>query len=148
MADETVAFQGWNASGVGWGEDPWGESLASLPTGTGVVGAVAVAADANVSVTGVSASAFVNAVAVTAGANVAVTGVQAQALLGPVLVWAVIDDNQTPNWQNVDDSQAAGWSVISGSGQVPNWQGVDDSQTAGWAVVSDGNTVVWTQITT
>ncbi len=36
-----------------------------------------------------------------------------------------IDDNQTPNWQNVDDAQSGNW-----------------------VVVNDGNTVVWTQVLT
>jgi hypothetical protein len=156
VADETVAFQGWNASGVGWGEDPWGESLADLPTGTGQVGSVIVTADAPVPVTGVSASAFVGtvtttagadipvtgveatgalgtvvvsgaatvalagvfasgevgSVATTAGANVLVLGVSAAAVLTPVLVWAVVDDSQIPNWQNVDDGNTVVWTQV------------------------------------
>ncbi|MFZ9777837.1 MAG: hypothetical protein ACO3CI_05860, partial [Schleiferiaceae bacterium] len=69
MTDAVVAFQGWNASGVGWGDDPWGESLAALPTGTGQVGSVTIAADANVSLTGVFATGEVGTVTVTAGAD-------------------------------------------------------------------------------
>ena len=45
MADVVVAFQGWNASGVGWGEQPWGEGVLDIQA-TGAVGSVDVTADA------------------------------------------------------------------------------------------------------
>jgi len=86
VADATVGFQGWGASGVGWGEDPWGQSLASLPTGTGQVGSVTVLLDASVSVTGLSANASVGSVTVTGSANVSPSGVSATASVGSVSV--------------------------------------------------------------
>ena len=55
MAGVIVAFDGWNASGVGWGEQGWGEGVSNL-TATGFVGTVSVAASTLIPVTGVSAS--------------------------------------------------------------------------------------------
>ncbi|MGA0172008.1 MAG: hypothetical protein ACO3NL_00005, partial [Phycisphaerales bacterium] len=55
MADVTVAFEGWNSSTQGWGEAGWGQDV-PLAGATGQVGSVSITADANVSVTGVSAT--------------------------------------------------------------------------------------------
>jgi hypothetical protein len=53
-------------------------------------------------------------------ANVYPTGVQLTISIGGVLVWAVIDDSQNPNWQNIVNAQGSGWVVINDS-QVPGW---------------------------
>ena len=53
-------------------------------------------------------------------ANVYPTGVQLYVYIGGVLVWAVIDDSQTPNWQNISTTQAPGWTVVVDT-QVPGW---------------------------
>ena len=126
MADTAVAFQGWNASGVGWGEDPWGESLADLPTGTGEVGSVTVTGTSVTTVTGLQATGQVGSVMVEEGTDVSVTGVQATGQVGSVriVIWSLVDDNQTPSWQNVNSTQSPGW-----------------------VVVNDANTATWTQIT-
>ena len=76
MADVIVAFQGWNSSTQGWGEGAWGENIA-VPGAVTAVGSVTVTADANVSVTGLSATSSTNDVSVTADANVSVTGLSA-----------------------------------------------------------------------
>ena len=55
MAGVIVAFDGWNASGVGWGEQGWGEGVGNL-TATGAVGNVTVTI--LVEVTGVVAKAI------------------------------------------------------------------------------------------
>ena len=55
MAGVIVAFDGWNASGVGWGEQGWGEGVGNL-TATGAVGTVVVAAESIVPVTGLQAT--------------------------------------------------------------------------------------------
>lgn len=52
--------------------------------------------------------------------NVPVTGVQLYVAIGGTLVWAQIDDTQSPNWQNVSNAQ------------IPGWQSVDDTQIPGW----------------
>ena len=88
MADVNVGFTGWGASGVTWGEDPWGQSAASLPVGTGQVGSVTVtgATSIAVTVTGLSATGQVGSVTVTGSANVTLTGVSATGNVGSVSV--------------------------------------------------------------
>lgn len=104
MANEAVAFQGWNASGVGWGNQPWGESLASLPTGTTAIGSVDVDASLDVSVTGLSVQALLNPATAEISVHINITGFQLQMDQNNALVWSVIDDSQDPNWQNVVSS--------------------------------------------
>lgn len=47
-------------------------------------------------------------------------GIQLYVNIGNVLIWAVIDDSQSANWQNISNVQGSGWTVI------------DDEQTPGW----------------
>ncbi len=49
---------------------------------------------------------------VTATINVSVTGIQLTVYIGGVLVWAVIDDSQDPNWQNINSAQTPGWNDL------------------------------------
>ncbi len=53
-------------------------------------------------------------------ANVYPTGVQLTINIGGALVWAVIDDSQNPNWQNIVNAQGSGWVVINDV-QSPGW---------------------------
>ena len=78
-----------------------------------------------VNVTGVSATGSIGTVTFQAAANVTLTGVQATGYITSVLVWGIIDANQTPNWVQVNDSQ-----------------------TVTWVQVNDGNTVTWVAIPT
>jgi hypothetical protein len=48
------------------------------------------------------------------------TGVQLTINIGGTLVWAVIDDSQNPNWQNIANTQGSGWVVINDV-QSPGW---------------------------
>lgn len=54
--------------------------------------------------------------------NVRPEGVQLIVGIGGAitLVWAVINDTQDPNWQNIDTAQTDGWVVIP-TPQTPNW---------------------------
>ena len=52
--------------------------------------------------------------------NVRPTGVQLYINIGGALVWAVIDDSQNPNWQNIVNAQGSGWTVINDV-QSPGW---------------------------
>jgi hypothetical protein len=45
-------------------------------------------------------------------ANVYPTGIQLYVYIGGALVWAVIDDSQTPNWQNISTTQTPGWTIL------------------------------------
>jgi hypothetical protein len=49
---------------------------------------------------------------VVATINVSVTGIQLNVYIGGVLVWAVIDDSQNPNWQNINSAQTPGWNDL------------------------------------
>lgn len=91
MTDAVVAFEGWDASGVGWGEQGWGQGVASMPTGTGAAGTVSVFLETPVSVTGVSATGYV----------------------GSVIVWVVIDPVQNPNWSGIVTPQNPNWTQIA-----------------------------------
>ena len=91
MADVTVVFQGWNSSNQGWGSGGWGEGL-PLAAGTSQLGSVTVSADAEVSVTGVSATGSVGSASATGTSVVSVTGVFAtggvgSASAGHFLLW-------------------------------------------------------------
>ena len=49
---------------------------------------------------------------VVATINVSVTGIQLNVYIGGVLVWAVIEDSQNPNWQNINSAQTPGWNDL------------------------------------
>jgi hypothetical protein len=55
----------------------------------------------------------------------ALTGNQALGTVGSVIAvyWAIIDDSQTPNWQNISNPQTPGWALINDT-QTPNWEEV------------------------
>jgi hypothetical protein len=73
---------------------------------------VVVSVGINVIVTGLQAVGTVSGVTIAANADVFVTGVSAQGQVGNVLVWGVVDDSQTPNWQNVGSSQSVTWTQV------------------------------------
>jgi hypothetical protein len=52
--------------------------------------------------------------------NARVTGIQLYVNIGTAVIWAVIDDSQTANWQNIVNTQGSGWTTV------------DDTQTPGW----------------
>jgi fibronectin-binding autotransporter adhesin len=45
-------------------------------------------------------------------------------LFSALYLWTLIDDSQTPNWQNVSNAQS------------PTWANIDDSQTPGWTPIN------------
>ena len=98
-------------------------------------------------VTGVSADGLVGTATAVGGSKVVLVGVQALGVVTTPLVWGIINDNQTPNWQPVNDSQSGVWADINDT-QTPSWQPVNDSQTGNWVQVVDGNTVTWVEIPT
>jgi hypothetical protein len=98
-------------------------------------------------VTGVSATGAVGTATAVGGSKVTLVGVQAAGIVATPLVWGLVDDSQTPNWQPVNDTQSGVWTTINDA-QTPNWQAVNDSQTGNWVQVVDGNTVVWVEIPT
>ena len=73
MADVIVPITGWGYST--WGTDGWDESPV-VPSATGAVGSVTVAASAVVSVSGVSGTAGLGSTSVTINQSVSVTGLR------------------------------------------------------------------------
>ena len=49
---------------------------------------------------------------VVATINASVTGIQLYVYIGGALVWGQIDDNQNPNWQNINSAQTPGWNDL------------------------------------
>jgi hypothetical protein len=52
-----------------------------------------------------------------------VTGVEAIGTIGTVLVWGEIDDNQSPNWQDITSIQDPLWGTVNDT-QDPDWQNI------------------------
>jgi hypothetical protein len=54
------------------------------------------------------------------------TGNQASGTVGSVVAvyWAIIDDNQVANWQNISNPQTPSWSLIDDE-QTPNWEDIE-----------------------
>jgi hypothetical protein len=63
------------------------------------------------------------------------------------LPWVIIDDDQTPNWGDINNLQSAGWASV-GSVQSPGWNAVSDTQNPGWDDVDDNQTPGWQNINT
>jgi hypothetical protein len=59
------------------------------------------------------ATGSVGTVLVDVGIDVNVTGVQGVGQVGSVLVWSIVNDSQTVNWQNVNDAQANVWTRVA-----------------------------------
>lgn len=57
-------------------------------------------------------------------------------------LWNPIDDNQTPSWQNVTDTQSPGWTPMTNV-QTASWQNVNDAQTPGWSTVPTPQNPDW-----
>jgi hypothetical protein len=62
-------------------------------------------------------------------------------------LWNPIDDTQVPNWQNINNSQAAGWQDIEDT-QSPSWQSINNTQSAGWQDIDDTQAPDWQDIKT
>ena len=52
-----------------------------------------------------------------------VTGVEAIGTIGTVLVCGEIDDNQSPNWQDITSIQDPLWGTVNDT-QDPDWQNI------------------------
>lgn len=61
------------------------------------------------------------------------------------LLWNPIPDDQTPDWTNVNNTQAVTWNAVSDN-QTANWQNVDNSQPDSWTDVNDAQTPGWDPI--
>lgn len=62
-------------------------------------------------------------------------------------LWNPIDDSQTPDWGNINNTQSAGWTQVNDT-QAPSWQNVDNSQAPGWTQIDDTQAPGWQDIKT
>jgi hypothetical protein len=134
---------------------------------TGSIGSVSTESTANVYPTGVEATsslgdvtfvlsiveivgsvtgtALLGTPVASADADVPVTGLQAQGYLGVVNIWGEIDDNQSPNWQDITSIQDPLWGTVNDA-QNPDWQGIADAQDPLWGTVNDTQDPDWQNI--
>jgi len=68
---------------------------------TSALGAVTVVSINNVFITGLAGTSALGSVATVCKANINITGLSATGFVSDVLVWGLIDDAQTPNWEKV-----------------------------------------------
>jgi hypothetical protein len=89
----------------GWGEGPVNTTFISGQVGTVIPGKVA-------DLTGVEARGLVGTFGVTHTNGL--SGVLLRGYVGNVsnYFWTTIDDNQNPDWHNVDDSNVVNWALI------------------------------------
>jgi hypothetical protein len=92
---------------------------------TTAVGSAIIITNSVIPVTGVSATGTAGNVFVKCGVTVDVTGVQATGYVNDnLLIWSLIDTNQTPDWTGISD------------GQTPNWTPVNDSDSVTWTQIA------------
>jgi hypothetical protein len=129
VAGVIVAFDGWNASGVGWGEQGWGEGVGNL-TATVAVGDVTVFAQttATVLVDGNAATAELGDEIIVATAIIVEDGVEGTGQIGTVSVAAEAPFAVTG---------------VSASGEICGGWGLDGFGELGWGgcvvVIGDAN---------
>jgi hypothetical protein len=106
--NEIVTAGGWGTGA--WGEFGWGIGNDYAPVIGGSVGSVSI--DHAHDVTGVQARGFVGTFGVIHINGL--LGVLAQGYAGNVsdYFWTTIDDNQIPDWHNINDSDTANWALI------------------------------------
>jgi len=110
-------------------------------------GGVTVRLGQTIDVTGFEITGSVGTVSVVAEANVLPLGVVATVAAGTVRIigWTIIDDDQTANWSQINDSQSPGWSTI-GDSQTPDWSQINDSQSPSWSTIDDSQTPDWQEV--
>tara|TARA_Y100000114_G_C11722742_1_gene309351 strand:+ start:121 stop:423 length:303 start_codon:yes stop_codon:yes gene_type:complete len=85
------------------GIDPNAEIVLTGASATGVVGTVSFILDQNLSPAGVSATGIINDVLVPVDISVFVTSLIGSSEITSSLVWGEIDQDQTPNWTEIKD---------------------------------------------
>jgi len=93
----------------------------------------------------VTGTALLGTPVASADANVSVTGLQAQGYVGLTTVWGEIDDNQSPNWQDITSTQDPLWGTVNDA-QNPDWQSIADAQDPLWGTVNDTQDPDWQDI--
>ena len=97
--------------------------IATGVAGTSALGSISLILNTNISVAGYSVTGNVGAVTFNAKANVLPNGVSATGEVGKFLIWSRIDENQTPNYTTITDTQSSSFSKIDET-QIPSWEEV------------------------
>ena len=87
-----------------------------VPTGqvgTSALGTATLITNNNLSVTLNTATGSLGTVTTDSEANVAVIGVESIGSVGSVLVWSLIDDTQTKNYANINQTQTPNWEEVA-----------------------------------
>ena len=80
---------------------------------TSALGTTTQRTENRISVSGFAITAGIGTVAIIAKANVTPTGLQINSAVGKILIWSIIDQNQTPNYANIDTTQNDNWKEIA-----------------------------------
>lgn len=91
------------------------------------------------------AASAIESISVIRAAHAYVEGIQLFVQIGDVLVWAVVDDSQSANWQNITNSQSVVWASIDDT-QSPSWSAVGTVQSANWTDIDDNQAPDWNNI--
>lgn len=81
--------------------------------GTSALGTISLVTNNNISVTLGTATGSVGSVTINAKANVSITGQSATGNVGKVLVWSMIDESQTSNFDNITETQTPSWKDVA-----------------------------------
>ena len=115
MADPVAAFQGWNSSIQGWDTGTWNTNVAFPVTATASVNSATVATLGSFFTTNtvVQMTSAIGTATTSGDANVAVTGVSATGAIGVLgTIWGNIIPSQNSNFSNTTVSQTPSWVEI------------------------------------
>ena len=77
--------------------------------------------------------------------NIYPSGVEGIGQTGKILVWSRIDDNQTPSYTGVIDTQTSSFSNIDES-QTPNYTTVTETQTSSLTEIDETQSANWQEV--
>lgn len=103
---------------------------------------VAIPVSVSVDLTGVQALGQVGLLTMAGAAVIPVLGVVGLGQIGEALVWGVIDDRQTANWQNIAIGLAPAWDSIN-TVMTPSWSPVQTNPSTGWSAVGTTQDPAW-----
>tara|TARA_R110000796_G_scaffold79588_3_gene176730 strand:+ start:142 stop:486 length:345 start_codon:yes stop_codon:yes gene_type:complete len=109
----TVAYQGWSSSNIAWGESTWGNAEEAVPGSTASVGSISLETNNTIDVTSNASTLSTSSVTIAAKAGVSVTGNEAEVFTANVLLWSMVDTNQTPSWTSISTSQTPDWKEVA-----------------------------------
>ena len=114
-ADANFAITGVSGTGAVGTVTPTADAAAPVTgvAGTSEVGTVTLGLGATTFPTGVEAAGDVTTATARGKASVFPTGVSATGAVTAINIWGLVDDSQTPNWNNVGTSQTPNWQEVA-----------------------------------